>query len=55
MKNNVVMEEPMTLGFPIKETYEETRMKKILHSSLQKFHGLSKEDLDTFLFKFDVL
>jgi hypothetical protein len=42
-------------GFSIKETYEETNMKSIPHSALPKFHGLSKEDLDTFLFEFDVL
>jgi hypothetical protein len=30
-------------------------MKNIPHSTLPNFHGLSKEDLDTFLFEFDVL
>jgi hypothetical protein len=30
-------------------------MKNIHHSSLSTFHGLSKEDPDTFLFEFDVL
>jgi hypothetical protein len=30
-------------------------MKNIPHSTLPNFHGLSKEDPDTFLFEFDVL
>jgi hypothetical protein len=30
-------------------------MKNIPHSALPTFHGLSKEDPDTFLFEFDVL
>jgi hypothetical protein len=30
-------------------------MNKIPHSAFPKFHGLSKEDHDTFLFKFDLL
>jgi hypothetical protein len=55
MAHKIVKEEPMTFGFPIKETDEETKMKNIPHSSLPKFHGLSKEDHDTFLFEFDVL
>jgi hypothetical protein len=55
MAHNIVKEEPSTFGFPIKETDEESKMKNIPHSSLLNFHGLSKEDPDTFLFEFDVL
>jgi hypothetical protein len=55
MAHDIVKEEPTTFGFPIKETDEETKMKNIPHSTLPNFHGLSKEDLDTFLFEFDVL
>jgi len=45
----------MNFRFPIKETDEETKMNNISHSALSKFHGLSKEEIDTFLFKIDVL
>jgi hypothetical protein len=55
MAREFFMEEPTNFEFPIKEIDEETKMKNIHHSSLPKFHGLSKEDLDTFLFEFDVL
>jgi hypothetical protein len=55
MAHDIVKEESTNLEFPIKEIDEETKMKNIHHSSLPKFHGLSKEDLDTFPFEFDVL
>jgi hypothetical protein len=55
MAHEIVKEEPTTFGFQIKETNEETKMKNIHHSTLPNFHGLSKEDHDTFLFEFDVL
>jgi hypothetical protein len=50
MDHEIVKEEPMNFGFPIKGTDGETQMKKIPHSALPNFHGLSKEYLDTFLF-----
>jgi len=55
MAHEIVENEPSNFEFPIKETYEETKIKNIPHSTLPNFHGLSKEDIDTFLFKFDVL
>jgi len=55
MAHEIVKEESTTFKFLIKEADEETKMKKIPHSSLPNFHGISKEDLDTFLFEFDVL
>ena len=50
MAQKIVKEEPVTFGFPIKETDEETKMKNIPNSTLPNFHGLSKEDHETFLF-----
>ena len=38
--------------FPIRETNGVARMKNISPSALPHFHGLTSEDLDTFLFKF---
>jgi len=55
MDHEIFKEEPSTFRFLIKETNEETKMKNIPHLVLPNFHGLSKEDLDTFLFEFDVL
>jgi hypothetical protein len=37
------------------KTDEETKMKNNSSLIIVNFHGLSKEDLDTFLFEFDVL
>ena len=45
----------MTFEFPIRYPYEEAPMKNIPHSTLPNFYGLPSEDLDTFLFEFDVL
>jgi hypothetical protein len=42
MTDEIVKEEPMNFGFPIKETNEDTKMKKIPHSSLIRSHGLYK-------------
>ena len=45
-----------TLEFPIGELPRgATPMKNIPLSALPNFHGLSSEDLDEFLFKFDIL
>jgi hypothetical protein len=51
----VVKEETSAFKFPIRGSNEETKMKNIPHSTLPNFHGLSKEDPDTFLFEFDIL
>jgi hypothetical protein len=46
MAHEIVKEEPMTFGFPIKETDEETKMKNIPHShSCQTFMGYLKKIL----------
>jgi hypothetical protein len=55
MTHETVKEETSAFRFTIKGSNEETKMKNIPHSSLPNFHGLSKEDPDTFLFKFNVL
>jgi hypothetical protein len=55
MENKNVKVETSTFRFSIRGYNEEIKMKNIPHSALPIFHGLSKEDLDTFLFKFDVL
>ena len=44
-----------TFGFPILDTLQDVTMKNITHSSLPTFYGKSNEDLDTFLFEFDIL
>ena len=44
-----------TLEFPIRITLGNHPMKNIPLSELPNFHGLSSEDLDEFLFKFDIL
>jgi len=45
-----------TFGFPIGDlTRGETPMKNIPLSALPNFHGLSSEDLDEFLFEFNIL
>lgn len=43
-----------TFDFPIGNIKGEAPMKNILLSSLPSFQGVNVEDLDTFLFKFDV-
>jgi hypothetical protein len=55
MAHDFFQEETSAFRFPIRGSNEETKMKNIPHSSLPNFHGLSKEDPNTFLFKFNVL
>jgi hypothetical protein len=44
-----------TLEFPIRTTLGNYPMMNIPLSALPNFHGLSREDPDEFLFKFDIL
>ena len=44
-----------TLEFPIKITPRNHPMKNTPLSTLPNFHGLASEDLDEFLFEFDIL
>ena len=44
-----------TFGFPILDIVQDINMKNIPPSSLPTFYGKSNEDLDTFLFEFDIL
>ena len=44
-----------TFGFPILDTAQDVNMKNILSSSLPTFYGKRNEDIDTFLFEFDIL
>ena len=44
-----------TFGFPILDTVLDVNLKNIPPSSLPTFYGKSNEDLDTFLFEFDIL
>jgi hypothetical protein len=44
-----------TFGFPILDIIRDVAMKNILFSSLPHFHGMSTEDLESFLFEFDIL
>jgi len=55
MAHKTVKVDNSTFRFPIRGSNEKTKMKKIPHSTLSKFHGISKEYPDTFLFKFDIL
>ena len=43
------------LEFPIRITPSNHPMKNISLSRLPNFHGISSEDLDEFLFEFDIL
>ena len=43
------------VGFSIRETNGDVRMKNISPFSLPHFHGLTLEDPDTFFFKFVVI
>ena len=47
--------DPKPFGFPILDEYTTTTMKNISPSILPNFHGVSKEDLETFCFEFEVL
>ena len=44
-----------TFRFPILDTILDVNMKNIPPSSLPTFYGKSNEDLDTFLFEFNIL
>ena len=44
-----------TFGFPILDTAMNATMKSIPATSLPSFYGKNSEDLDTFLFEFDIL
>lgn len=44
-----------TFEFPISNLHDNANLKNIPTSSLPKFYGLVTEELDTFLFEFDVL
>ena len=45
----------LTLEFPIRTTPGNYPMKNIMLSTRPNFHGMSSEDLDEFLFEFDIL
>ena len=47
--------EEYPLGFSIQDTDGSVHMKKIPPSFLPKFHGLRSEDLETFLFEFEIV
>ena len=42
-------------AFPIREADGDTKMKNISPSTLPHFHGLTSEDLDTFMFEFAIV
>ena len=44
-----------SIEFPIEDILGDVPMKHIPLTSLQNFHGLYSEDLDTFLFEFDII
>jgi len=46
---------PLPFGFPILDEDTTMTMKNILPSILPNFHGLRREDPETFLFEFEVL
>ena len=43
------------LGFPIQDTNVNVNMKRIPPYFLPKFHGMRTEDVETFLFEFEIL
>jgi len=43
------------IGFPIQDTNVSVHMKSIPPSFLTNFHGLRSEDLQTFLFEFEIV
>ena len=45
----------VTFGFPILYLTRDISMKNIPPSTLPHFHGMTSEDPDSFLFKFDIL
>ena len=48
-------EDEQTFGFPILDRAPNVSKKNINPSILHTFHGMSTEDSDAFLFKFDIL
>jgi len=54
MAHETVKEETSAFRL-IRGSNEETKMKNIPHLAMLNFHGLSKENHDTFLYKFKVL
>ena len=44
-----------TFPFPLSSLINNANLKNILVATLPKFYGLAIEDLDTFLFEFDIL
>ena len=52
---NEIVQHNMTFEFPIQPPADDAPMKNIPHSTLPIFRGLTSEDLDMFLFEFDVL
>ena len=44
-----------TFEYPIKDTPKEAPIKNVSLSSLPNFHCMTSEDLDNFLFEFDIL
>jgi len=44
-----------TFSFPLPSLVTNTKLKNIPPNVLPKFHGLANEDLDTFVFEFDVI
>jgi len=55
MANNPQAPQTSTLQYPIVDTVVNAPMKAIPLQNIPTFHGLTSEDLDTFLFEFDVL
>lgn len=52
---NQVNGEQSTFGFPIVDPYTQVQMKNISPSTVPNFSGKVNEDLDSFLFDFDIL
>ena len=48
-------DDEQTFRFPILDQAPNVAMKKINHSILPTFHGMTTKDPDAFLFKFDIL
>lgn len=49
------VEQKVPFRFPILDSTRDVAMKNIPPSALPYFHGMSTEDLDSFLFEFDIL
>jgi len=55
MPNNQQQPQTSTLQYPIVDTTVNAPMKAIPLQNIPTFHGLTSEDLDAFLFEFNVL